>query len=207
MRAPPATDTLRHAELSDLPPRIHIVAMPLSLPVYTADMLRDFPDDGNRYELLEGFLIVTPTPSRSHQVIAGRVFSAIERYLAPTGLAYAVPVGEITRAPRIVLQPDILVLSGTESITAPWTDARDWWLAVEVFSPSSRMYDRNYKRDAYLALGVREVWLLDLDEKEVLVSRPSGPTDSAVHDVLRWHPVEMPAPLEVDLSHLFRGLA
>ncbi len=181
--------------------------MPLSLPAYTVDMLRDFPDDGNRYELLEGFLIVTPAPSRRHQVIAGRLFSAIERYLAPTDLAYAVPVGEIQRAPRILLQPDILVLSGTESITAPWTDARDWWLAVEVFSPSSRMYDRNYKRDAYLALGVREVWLLDLDEKEVLVSRPGGPTDSAVHDVLGWHPVEMPAPLEVDLSHIFRGLA
>jgi len=88
----------------------------------------------------------------------------------------------------------------------PWTRVSGWWLAVEALSPGSRRYDRDYKRDAYLALGVAEVWLVDLEEKEVLVSRPGGPRDVRYAERLTWHPAAMPAALELDLARLFRGL-
>ena len=48
-----------------------------SIPLYTVDDLDLFPDDGNRYELLDGVLIVTPAPSQLHQIIAARLIVAI----------------------------------------------------------------------------------------------------------------------------------
>ncbi len=182
------------------------MAMPLPLPVFTVDMLHDFPDDGNRYELVEGFLIVTPAPRPAHQIVATRLATRLEQYLVQSELAHAVNVGEIERAPGTHLEPDLLVFPGPVSVDTRWDDVGEWWLAVEVFSPSSRMYDRNYKRDAYLALGVREVWLVDLDAKEILVSRRGGPIDEPVRDVLQWHPTGMPAPGVIDLAALFAGL-
>jgi Uma2 family endonuclease len=182
------------------------MAMPITLPIYTVDMLRDFPRDGNRYELLEGFLIVTPAPTPPHQIVATRLAAQMVPYLAPAGLAHAVCVGEIERAPKTHLEPDLLVFPATAPPSKGWKVYRNWWLAVEVFSPSSHMYDRNYKRNAYLALGVREVWLVDLLENKVLVSGRGGPIDQPVRDVLQWHPPEMPAPLSIDLVPLFAGL-
>lgn len=182
------------------------MAMPLTLPIYTVDMLRQFPQDGNRYELLEGFLIVTPAPTPPHQIVATRLVVAIEPYLAGAGLAHAVCVGEIECAPKTHLEPDLLVFPASAPPSKGWKAFRNWWLAVEIFSPSSRMYDRNYKRDAYLALGVREVWLVDFWEKEVWISRRGGPADQAAREVLHWHPTEMPAPLGIDLVRLFDGL-
>jgi Uma2 family endonuclease len=197
---------LRYAELPSLSPRTHIMGMSLELPVYTVDMLHDFPDDGNRYELLEGFLIVTPAPNVPHQLIATRLVVEIAPYLARAELAQVVNVGEIERAPKTHLEPDLLVFPGTPPFPKRWNTFRDWWLVAEIFSRSSYIYDRNYKRDAYLALGVREVWLVDPREQQILVSRRNGPTDQHVRDVLRWHPPEMPEPLEIDVPRLFAGL-
>jgi Uma2 family endonuclease len=182
------------------------MVMPLTLPVYTLEMLREFPDDGNRYELLEGFLIVTPAPAPPHQIVATRLANAIGPYLASAGLAHVVCGGEIERAPKTHLEPDLLVFPASGSPARGWNAFRDWWLAVEVFSPSSRMYDRNYKRDAYLALGVREVWLVDVRAGEVLVSRSGGPVDEPVRDRLEWSPAGMPAPLSIELTRVFDGV-
>lgn len=75
-----------------------------------------------------------------------------------------------------------------------------------MLSRSSRIYDRNIKRDAYLALGVAEVWLVDREEKAIFVSRPGEPVDAAHAERLTWSPPEMPHPLELDLSALFAGI-
>jgi Uma2 family endonuclease len=75
-----------------------------------------------------------------------------------------------------------------------------------VFSPSSVIYDRDFKRSAYLALGVAEVWLVDLEEQEILVSRRGGPTDLRCRERLVWTPAEMPESLELNLSAVFAGV-
>jgi Uma2 family endonuclease len=82
---------------------------------------------------------------------------------------------------------------------------RGWWLAAEVFSRSSKVYDRDFKRDAYLSLGVGEVWLVDLDERAIFVSR--GPERDVRHtDRVVWHPAEMRERLEIELGAIFRGI-
>jgi Uma2 family endonuclease len=183
------------------------MTLKVPLPTYTVDEVRAFPDDGCRYELVGGILLVTPAPAQAHQVVVGRLFAAILQYLGPRGPAVAVSPGEIEMKPSIHLEPDLLVYPSRFGPRVGWRRISGWWLAVEVSGRSSRRYDRDYKRDAYLALGVREVWLVDMDAECVLVSRAGGPRDARHAKRLRWHPPEMPEPLVIELSELFGGLA
>ena len=180
--------------------------MPLPLPTFTTDDLRAFPNDGQRYELLEGMLLVTPAPGSAHQVVLGGLFAALHQFLAAEHKAYVVSPGEIEIAPKTLLEPDLLVFPSTYAPGTPWRAIRGWWLAAEVFSPSSRVYDRDYKRDAYLSLGVDEVWLVDIDERVVFASRRGAERDVRHVDRLVWRPAAMREPLEIDLASLFRGI-
>jgi hypothetical protein len=109
--------------------------------------------------------------------------------------------GRGIRGPRLPIQHDVQNKPGTL-----WTAISGWWLAVEVSGRASRVYDRDFKRDAYLALGVKEVWLVDLQDHRVLVSSRGAQPDAPHEDELIWHPSEMPAPLTIDLRNLFAGL-
>ena len=182
------------------------MAMPLRVASYTVDDLEMFPSDGNRYELLDGFLLVTPAPSFSHQLVAGRMAHLLTAYLGPDGKAVVVGPGAVELRPKTHLEPDILVLPAPLAGEKEWSDFSKWWLAVEVLSSSSRVYDRDVKRDAYLALGVAEVWLVDRDEQQVLVSRPGEPTDIPNVKRLIWSPLQMPQLLELDLAAVFAGV-
>jgi Uma2 family endonuclease len=178
------------------------MGMALSLPKWTISDLAGFPVDGNRYELLEGALLVTPQPSPPHQVLATRLTVALEHHLRPSGAALVVAPGELERAPGTHLEPDLLVYPARFGMPERWTGITEWWLAVEILSPSSRIYDREYKREAYLQLGVREVWLVDPRDRRVLVS-DSRRRDAPHATSLAWQP---PAPLpalKLDLQALF----
>jgi Uma2 family endonuclease len=182
------------------------MAMPLPLPTFTTDDLRAFPRDGQRYELLEGMLLVTPAPGTAHQVVLSRLLIEVGRYLSTAKLAFAVSPGEIEIAPKTLLEPDLLVYPSEYPPGTPWRAIRRWWLAAEIFSPSSRVYDRDFKRNAYVSLGVDEVWLVDLDDRAVFSSRRGAERDAMVVGRLVWHPAAMPAPLELDLEVLFDGI-
>ena len=196
--------------LSPSAPSPQIMAMPLPSPIrvptYTTDDLRRFPPDGQRYELLNGMLLVTPAPGTAHQVVLSRVQYSLSAYLAPAGLVFCTSPGEIEVEPSVLLDPDLLVYPSSYPPGTSWTRISGWWLAVEVSGRASRIYDRDFKRDAYLALGVLEVWLVDLVDQLVLVSRAGAPKDVPHRDELVWHPPEMPALLTIDLRTIFAGL-
>src|SRR5438132_517094 len=107
---PGGSRILGHAGLSPVVPRMQIMAMPLPLPTYTVDQVRAFPADGNRYELVEGMLLVTPQPAYDHQVVVARLVATLHNYLVPVGLARVVSPGEIEVVPKQHLEPDILVV-------------------------------------------------------------------------------------------------
>jgi len=182
------------------------MAMPLPVPSYTIDDLGSFPDEGQRYELLEGMLLVTPAPSSAHQAIVARLVTLLSNYLEAAGAAWVAAPGEVERAPRTLLDPDILVLPACQPPGTPWREISGWWLAVEVYSPSSRVYDREFKRPAYLRLGVREVWLVDPWEQEILSLRQGDARETVVRDQIRWQADGMSAPLVIPLPRLFEGL-
>ena len=176
------------------------MAMPLPLPTYTLDNLEHFPDDGQRYELLEGFLIVTPAPGLPHQLVATRLAVILGTLLGSR--AYVTGPGVVERKPRTHLEPDLLVFPGPIHKEFKWTDLTAHWLAVEVFSRSSKAYDRAYKRDAYLALGVPEVWLVDRWERAVFVCRP-GEGERRVTGTLRWQPAGVAEAMALEVESLF----
>jgi Uma2 family endonuclease len=179
--------------------------MGVSVPRYTVADLERFPQDGNRYELLDGVLIVTPSPSNAHQIIANRLQFRLTQAVVVPGHGQVVGPGAITLLPKTQLEPDILVYPSGYAVDLKWEEIDEHWLAVEVFSRSSRVYDREMKRDAYIALGVQEVWLVDWRNKEVEVSRARGP-GKIVRDVLRWRPPMLALEVEISLSELFAGV-
>ena len=182
------------------------MAMPLHVPTYTVDDLENFPNDGNRYELLDGFLIVTPAPGFPHQLIATRLSYLLTAFLDPSGKAVVVGPGAVELRPKTHLEPDVLVLPAPVKGQKEWMDFSNWWLAIEVLSRSSRFYDREVKRDAYLALGVAEVWLVDRREEMVLVSKRDGPREVEAREQLVWRPDQLAGELTIDLEKLFAGL-
>ena len=183
------------------------MAMVLTVPRYTVADLERFPSDGQRYELLDGMLLVTPSPGMDHQVVATRLATALARALEARPDIQVVGPCVWVREPGTRRQPYVMGDRAAGPLTSSWNELREIWLAVEVLSPSSRIYDREFKRDAYLALGVAEVWLVDLAERAVLVSRAGRPVDERVTGVLPWHLPSLDAPIEFDLSQLFADLA
>lgn len=181
------------------------MAMALSVPLYTVDDLDRFPDDGNRYELLDGVLLVTPAPAAVHQVVVGRIQGSLSEALQKTGLAHVVGPGAIVRKPRTQLQPDILVYPARFAPTTEWPKVTEHWLAVEVLSRSSKVYDREFKRDAYFALGVEQVWLVDWRERLVEVCSAPGKS-RRVRDVVRWRAAHAAVTVAVDLGEVFAGI-
>ena len=180
------------------------MAMPLPMPRLTIDMLDDFPEDGTRYELLEGMLLVTPAPSFAHQIVATRLVTTLANALG--GAAQVVAVGAIQRGKHTQLQPDILVCPPEFRPTVNWRDIRGWWLAVEVLSPSSRLYDREVKRGAYLALGVEEYWIVNPDDCSVDAWSSGRPVARRAAEQLVWRPPALEREIIVDLRDVFEGV-
>lgn len=179
------------------------MAMAISVPLYTVDDLEHFPDDGNRYELLDGVLLVTPQAALVHQVVANRIQLELGNALEKPGLAHVVGPGAVVRMPRTQLQPDILVLPARFSPMTDWRKITKHWLAVEVLSRSSRIYDREFKRDAYFALGVQQVWLVDWRDESVEVCTAKGKSRVA-RDTIRWRVAGV--QVVIDLHETFAGL-
>jgi Uma2 family endonuclease len=175
----------------------------LPLPRYTVDDLDRFPKDGSRYELLEGWLIVSPAPSTVHQALVGRLFRRLDEYVGDGGSGHVYPGGDVRRGTSTLLNPDVLVLPREGRPGAEWDATIDRWLAIEVLSPSTQLYDRNYKADAYLALGVREVWLVDPRARAIEVHRTVGAEPVSSADLLRWTAPGADAPLVLDVAALF----
>lgn len=182
------------------------MAVAIAVPRFTIDDLEKFPDDGNRYELLDGILLVTPGPAGWHQVVANRIQSRLTHALELTGHAFVMGPGVVVRTPRTQLQPDILVVPSRFGPDIEWPKVKENWLAVEILSRSSRMYDREFKRDAYFALGVHHVWLVDRRARSIEIS--SAPkSHEIIRHTIRWRVPGMDIIVSIPVEEIFAGLA
>ncbi|NJM07259.1 Uma2 family endonuclease [Candidatus Gracilibacteria bacterium] len=121
------------------------------------------PDDGLRYELIEGVLFMAPAPGTAHQGASARLLTYLMTHVEFAGLGrvFAAPI-DVELAPETVVQPDVLViLQANRDIIAPSRIIGVPDLIVEIASPSTAGYDRREKQDAYAAAGVREYWIVD----------------------------------------------
>lgn len=179
------------------------MAMPIQIPRYTVDQVRSFPEDGLRYELLDGFLLLSPAPANLHQTVTLNLAAALHQTLVPSRRARVVSCGELEIGNHTLLDPDILVYPVTYGPRTPWKLIREWWLAVEVLSPSTRVYDRDFKQRAYLNFGVEEVWLLDPNTATVDVWNEEG-HERIGGGLLVWSPKALrPEHVEIELDQVF----
>ena len=179
------------------------MSMALSTPRYTVAQVKALPHDGNRYELLDGVLLVTPAPANLHQWVIGQLYAQLYAALAETRAAYVVTPGEIESGTRLLLDPDILVYPSTYRPGTHWKMIRGWWLAVEVASRSTRKRDRELKRQAYQKLGVEETWLVDPDSRTVEVWAREALEPLVVNDVIRRRPAGLATEVKIRLADFF----
>jgi Uma2 family endonuclease len=182
--------------------------MPLTARRYTVDEVLAFPPDGNRYELVAGELLVTPSPSQPHQLVLGELHWALFTYLRPhrhLGRLFMAPA-DIIWSPDDYVQPDLLVVP-TSEVTGNWRDCQNLLLAAEVSSPSSARYDRVTKRQLYQERNVLTYWVVDPDARLVEVWHPADERPQIVTGTLTWQPSDDIAPLVVALGGVFAAAA
>lgn len=125
----------------------------------TADDYAKLPED-LRAELIDGVLVMAPSPDLRHQAIVLRLVRALDRHLgAKADLRLFVSPCDVFLDEHNVLQPDVLVLAERARATARRTPLPA--LVIEVISPSTEPRDRGVKLDRYRARGVREAWVVD----------------------------------------------
>lgn len=134
----------------------------------TEDDLAACPDDGHRYELVDGVLLVTPAPNLDHQRCVVSLVGLFLEARRPDHTVLVAPF-DFRHSPTTVLQPDVLVARRSEVGQARLEHPP--LLVVEVLSPSTRLTDLGTKRLAYEAAGVPAYWLVD----------PDGPSLGVLH--------------------------
>lgn len=176
---------------------------------YSVAEVLEFPADGNRYEVVEGELLVTPAPAWAHQLLVTRLMACLTKYLEPQGLADTllsspadITWGKDPREAEDLVQPDLFVVRrGTP--TGSWRDIGYLELAVEIVSPSSTRADRVVKRRTYQRHGVATYWVVDPDAQLVEVWRPQDERPAIVTDVLTWKLAPGTPELRIPLADLF----
>lgn len=190
----------------------HIMGMPARAPhrlwteeeFYTA---RDAAPTGERWELVDGELLVTPAPHWMHQRIIGRLFLLLDAFVRAHGLGetFLSPL-DVKLQPGLVLQPDLLVVPAGE-LRRRSDIVRRLLLAVEIISPSSARHDRVTKRPRYQRNRVPEYWIVDDMSQTIERWTPDHDRPELLAEQLTWHPSGVSEPFGLDIVQFFKDVA
>jgi Uma2 family endonuclease len=182
------------------------MGMPLQHNEWTAEMARALPDDGNRYEVLDGELFVTPAPSLRHQVVLARLYDLIRPYVEAHSLGWTWwSPADIEYTPKRRVQPDLFVVPDDgRGEPETWEDVRSLLLVIEATSPSTARTDRTKQVTIYTSERVPEYWIVDVDANAIERWRPDDERPEIFSNTLSWQPVPKVEPLTIDLLELFR---
>jgi len=180
-------------------------------PRYTwtyADYAR-FPDDGNRYEVIDGEVLVTPAPSPNHQHVLLNLLLAIHAYVEEHHLGVVLPDVDVLFVTGQFLRPDLVFVpeSAREGITNSGVELPPG-LMVEVLSPTSARIDRVKKPRRYGDFGVPEYWVADPKARVVWVWRfaQGAREPERVSERIEWRPSADVPPFELEVSEIFRPM-
>ncbi|GAB11577.1 hypothetical protein GOARA_078_00260 [Gordonia araii NBRC 100433] len=130
----------------------------------TRDDLEKMPDDGHRYELIDGILIVSPAPKIKHQCVVSNLHIRLHE-LCPADLRVLFAPLDVVLADDTVVQPDLLVAARDAFTEQDLPGAP--LVAVEVLSPSTRGVDLLLKKDRLRRAGCAHYWVVDPDEPSI----------------------------------------
>lgn len=170
--------------------------VPHSRPFTRAD-LDGAPDDGHRYELIDGALVVTPAPRIRHQTVVGSLFALLLES-APTSLKVLMAPVDVVLAKDTVIQPDLLVAPRTDFTEADLPGPP--LLAIEVLSPSTRSIDLLLKRERLCRAGCPHYWVLDPDEPALTAWTLDGHDYVEAAHVTGDTPAHLTDPFDVTIT-------
>ena len=174
---------------------------------WTVEMLDALPDDGQRYEIIDGELFVTPAPSDVHQLVVGELLMRLKQYLRRSSLGRAIhSPADVRRGDhrRNRLQPDVFVVRLIDNKRPAYPfDLGDLLLAAEVESPSNPEYDYHTKRKLYLTAGIPEYWIVSPVARTFARWRSGADPGELLTTRLEWHPAGMTEPFMVDIPEFF----
>lgn len=181
------------------------MGMPHTAQQWTAEMVRALPEDGNRYECIDGELFVTPAPRLLHQRALFTLSRIIYDYVSRHRIGEPLfSPADIEFDPRTLVQPDLFVAPMVEGRRPrTWPEIRTLLLAIEVLSPSTARADRQVKRRRYQRQGVPEYWIVDLDARLIERWRPTDERAELLTERLEWRPSGAPEPLAIELAAFF----
>jgi Uma2 family endonuclease len=161
---------------------------------WTYDEYARLPDDGNRYEIIDGELYMSPSPRWKHQLAVARITGEFQAFTKGHGIGQICPGPiDLLLADTDYLVPDLVfVLHEHKGIVTDRGIEGAPDLVVEIISPSSGMRDRGLKRERYARFGVPLYWIVDLERRQVEVHRladdPNAEPEIVTGDLV-WQPV------------------
>ena len=187
--------------------QVYAMAMPISSARtdWTVEEINALPDDGNRYEVVDGELLVTPAPSDTHQAVVLELALCLSAYVKAFSMQLLIAPSAVTFSSLREVQPDLLVrplLNGRPA--RRFADVGRLELAVEVLSPSTTRADRYVKRRLYLSEQVPEYWIVDAAARLAERWRPNDQEPEVLLESLEWRPRPDVEPLVIDLVTLFQ---
>ena len=197
-------------DLRPTPVAEHYMAMPaLDSRRWTAAEVRQLTADNPlltpRYELVDGELLVTPSPGAPHQRTVGALYRRLCAYLEATGIGevYFSP-SDVELEPEFVTQPDLFVVSRAESmrLRREGFPVYELMLAIEVVSPSSGRHDRVRKRPKYQQ-HAQEYWIVDPDARLIERWRSGDERPEICVDAFVWQPPDAATPFTLDVEQFF----
>jgi len=143
---------------------------------WTYEEYAALPDDGRRYQILDGDLEVTPAPPSAHQRVSRNLEFALVLHTRDRrlGAVYDAPI-DVILGRNTIVQPDILYLSRARlGLVSKRGIEGAPDLVIEILSPSSEAVDRTRKLQLYARAGVNEYWIVDPDAETVEVHVSAG---------------------------------
>ncbi len=173
--------------------------------IWTREQVLALPDDGYRYELIDGQLLTSPAHRADHQ----RALMALIRLIDPYVQKHA--LGELLPGPVDLdlfadqkLQPDLVLIPYRNGDRfADWPDAGIPWLVVEIQTAYTARADHGSKREQYQKAEVPTYWVFDHEEPRVSAWTPDAPEPIIETKRITWQPVESIPPLEIDLVEFY----
>lgn len=199
-------DTVKHAYLRILAEAEQTMGMPITTPHYwTVDDVWALPDDPrNRYEAVDGELLVTPAPRELHQIAVGELHVLLRDYARATGAWQALMApGDVVIFDKNLVQPD-LYLTRKRTVAEREMSPKALSLpvlVVEVLSPSTARNDRVIKRGLYQRAAI-DYWIIDLDARVVEQWAVGADRPAVCAEQVSWCPVGAAVALTVDVIAL-----
>jgi Uma2 family endonuclease len=164
---------------------------------FTRADLDAMPDNGNRYELVDGAIVVTPAPDLQHQVVVSQIWLRLYRACPADMRALFAPF-DVTLSEDSVVQPDVLVAARSEFDDKSLKGTP--LLVVEVLSPTTRHLDLAFKRARYEAAGCPSYWVVDPLEPSIVCWELRDGRYEEVASATGTQPITLTAPFPISFA-------